>query len=280
MQEIKLRMQKSEREQDKARSDRGGSDVLPPSIKSGTHQKQTAENPQSNTSKSHGKIKCSLKAVWKVAWNYLQKLFSAGPDRHIELLLTIVIAVYAYRQYEVYKWQRARDITANRPIVAPYSVSLYRHLDKSYALRFEWKDVGATPTSDLEVWWTQQEEIPDAPASISYKRHVSGGVGPNTSEYDFLPIDESELVKLQENKGHLFVLAKMTYKDLFPDNDRSVHLSRYCTVISEVQPNPVLKNGDFWIGHAELCSLGREFDCRDEECGKEYYRLNSKNPAP
>ena len=36
-------------------------------------------------------------------WRYLKKLFKAGPDRHIELLLTIAIAWFAYAQWSTAK---------------------------------------------------------------------------------------------------------------------------------------------------------------------------------
>jgi hypothetical protein len=73
--------------------------IVPPAIVSGTHDKKTAENPDSKKSTPAQKVKRPKNTCWRKTKRYLLRLCREGPDRHIELFLALVIVIFAAAQW-------------------------------------------------------------------------------------------------------------------------------------------------------------------------------------
>jgi hypothetical protein len=77
--------------------------IIHPAVKLDTHQQQTAEPSGNQNDAPKPKDKRSKNTSRRKAKRYLLKLLREGPDRHIELLLAFVIALFAYMQWHTAK---------------------------------------------------------------------------------------------------------------------------------------------------------------------------------
>jgi hypothetical protein len=101
--EVQRHMEQPQRKQNEDTGPNSGQQIVPTSVIPGSHEQQETNtpNPQADEPKT---ITKRPKNTWRrKTKRYLLKLSREGPDRHIELLLALVIASFAGAQYSIMK---------------------------------------------------------------------------------------------------------------------------------------------------------------------------------
>jgi hypothetical protein len=219
---------------------------------------------------------------YKGFFDYLRKLRDAGPDRHIELLLTIAIATFAFLQFTI---TRDNDRTAtktqvllNSPLITPFDP------------RVEWNNTGTGPGVFIRDDFQNVGETKAIGTEVS----IGWGYSPPTenSKYQVVdtnwaktawprdairkwasaPIPLSEVLKWKSgiSSRPLYFYEKVWYNDVFPLDEgahpRNDHLFEACIQVNHIEDDAANGGRNTRWGFIPCARK----DCIDENCGADY----------
>jgi hypothetical protein len=170
--------------------------------------------------------------------------------------------VYANLLSQQMDRERKTELSVNRPAVAPGSINLSLHSDKSYTVRSSWINYGNSPTDHLVISWTWQAQKP-VPGQISFSSHKRALVRGSSTD-DQIAIPTGKLQQFATEKSGFYVVGIISYFDLYPE--RGFHLVEYCSRLSEIEP--VSKHdATLTARRGDICyDTSRTLNCLDEEC--------------
>src|ERR1700683_4233969 len=99
--------------------------IVTESVKTRTHNKRTSEGGDSKQDKPARKNAYAKNTLRRKAKRYWLKLTREGPDRHIELLLAFVIALFAFMQWHTAKNNSESATQQMGQLIAAAKISAY-----------------------------------------------------------------------------------------------------------------------------------------------------------
>ena len=214
---------------------------------------------------------------------------SVKPDRHIELFLTLAIAVFAgvaaliYGiQLEAYKTATnetaATQIATSLPMIEMSGPSGdWDQKDGKAVLFFrqDWSNTGQTPAKHIVIDWGWGSHPPQSERDYQrhYTAHQCDSWVKGAKAFDVVYPTLNEMREFSKLDAR-FLYGKVSYQDVFPEDAEAGHASKKHLVMYCLR----LTRFDVSEPHANIYGTPfEEGNCTDEGCGKQYEHTNKEN---